>query len=41
MSPESVQKRLLQHPFQPFRLYLSDGATYEVRQPEMTLVLER
>ena len=41
MSPETIQKRLLQHPFQPFRVCLSDGATYEVRQPEMMLVLER
>lgn len=41
MTPESIQKRLLQHPFQPFRICLSDGATYEVRQPEMALILER
>ena len=41
MSPQTIQKRLLQHPFQPFRVYLSDGSTYEVRQAEMALVLER
>ena len=41
MSPESIQKRLLQHPFQPFRIDLSDGSAYEVRQAEMALVLER
>ena len=41
MSPESIQKRLLQHPFQPFRIFLSDGSAYEVRQAEMALVLER
>ena len=41
MSPQTIQKRLLQHPFQPFRICLSDGATYEVRQAEMALVLER
>ena len=41
MSPETVQKHLLQQPFQPFRVCLSDGATYEVRQPEMVLVLQR
>jgi hypothetical protein len=41
MSPDSIQKRLIQHPFQPFRVCISDGTTYEVRQPEMALVLER
>lgn len=41
MSPESIQKRLLKHPFQPFRVWLSDGSSYEVRQAEMALVLER
>ena len=38
---QTIQKRLLQHPFQPFRICLSDGSTYEVRQAEMVLVLER
>ena len=38
MSPETIQKRALQH---PFRLFLSDGATYDVRQPEMILVTRR
>jgi hypothetical protein len=41
MSPETIQKRVLQHPFQPFRLFLSHGATYDVRQPEMILVTRR
>lgn len=41
MSPESLQERLLQHPFEPFRVCLTDGATYEVRQPEMMLVTRR
>ena len=41
MSPETIQKRVLQHPFVPFRVFLSDGATYEVRQPEMILVTRR
>lgn len=25
-------------PFQPFRLYLSDGGTFEIRHPEMLMV---
>jgi hypothetical protein len=41
MSPETIQNRVLQHPFQPFRVCLSDGATYDVRQPEMILVTRR
>ena len=35
MTPETIQKHLLRQPFQPFRVCLSDGAAYEVRQPEM------
>jgi hypothetical protein len=41
MTPETIQKHLLYHPFQPFRICLSDGASYEVRQPEMVLVAQR
>ena len=41
MSPETIQKGVLHHPFQPFRVFLSDGAAYDVRQPEMILVMER
>jgi hypothetical protein len=41
MTPETIQKHLLHQPFQPFRVCLSDGATYEVRQPEMVLVMQR
>ncbi len=41
MTPDTIQKHLLHHPFQPFRVCLSDGATYEVRQPERMLVLQR
>jgi hypothetical protein len=40
MSPETIQKRVLEQPFQPFRIFLSDGAIHEVRQPEMILVLQ-
>ena len=41
MTADAIQKHVLRHPFQPFRVYLSDGAIYDVRQPEMVLVLER
>ena len=41
MTPEAIQKHLLHQPFRPFRVFLSDGAVYEVRQPEMVLVMRR
>jgi hypothetical protein len=41
MTPETVQKHLLQQPFRPFRVFLSDGAVYEVRQPEMVFIAQR
>ncbi len=41
MTPENVQKHVLRQPFRPFRIFLSDDAVYEVRQPEMVLVGER
>ena len=41
MTPETIQKQLLHQPFQPFRVFLSDGAAYDVLQPEMVLVLQR
>ena len=41
MTPETIQKQLLHQPFQPFRVHLSDGSAYEVRQPEMVLVMQR
>ena len=41
MTPETIQKHLLHHPFRPFRVCLSDGTSYEVRQPEMVFVAQR
>ncbi len=41
MTPEAIQKHLLRQPFRPFRVFLSDGAECEVRQPEMVLVMRR
>ena len=40
MTPQTIQKHLLHQPFQPFRVCLSDGAAYEVRQPEMVLIMQ-
>jgi hypothetical protein len=38
MRPEDIHQLLHKEPFQPFRLHLSNGRTYEVRHPELALV---
>ncbi len=39
MRPDDVLQLLRARPFQPFRISLSDGQEYEVRHPEMAMVL--
>jgi hypothetical protein len=38
MRPEDIREFLQHKPFQPFRLTLIDGRTYEVRHPELAMV---
>jgi hypothetical protein len=38
MRPDDNLRRLRRHPFQPIRLFLSDGGTYDIRHPELALV---
>jgi hypothetical protein len=38
MNPEEIRQRLQTQPFQPFRIYLSDGRSYDIRHPEMVFV---
>ena len=38
MRSEDIRDFLQRKPFQPFRLTLTDGRTYEVRHPEMAMV---
>jgi hypothetical protein len=38
MRPEDIHEFLQKKPFQPFRLTLTDGRTYEVRHPELAMV---
>jgi hypothetical protein len=38
MRPEDILELLRARPFEPFRVYLSDGAVYEVRHPDMAIV---
>jgi hypothetical protein len=40
MTTESFRTLLKQQPFRPFRLVMSSGESYEVRHPEMALLLK-
>ena len=41
MRAEEIQNHLRRQPFQPFRVYLSDGVFYDVRHPELMNVGRR
>jgi len=41
LRPDDVFQFLRKRPFEPFRIYLSDGTTYEVRHPDLVMVAER
>ncbi len=38
MRPEDILEILRSTPFEPFRVYLTDGAVYEIRHPDMAIV---
>jgi hypothetical protein len=38
MRPEDINRLLRRQPFQPFRVFLSNGRTYEVRHRELAAV---
>lgn len=38
MRSEDIREFLQRRPFQPFRLTLTDGRTYDVRHPELAMV---
>ena len=38
MRPEDILEILRSAPFEPFRVYLTDGAVYEIRHPDMAIV---
>lgn len=38
MRPKDILDLIQQRPFEPFRLYLSDDAVFEVRHPELAMV---
>ena len=38
MFPDDLLSHLRQRPFEPFRIQVSDGTTYDVRHPELVMV---
>ena len=38
MRPDDIRAFLQQKPFRPFRVTLTDGRSYEVRHPELSMV---
>jgi len=38
MRPEEILEHVRRRPFQPFRAFVSDGSSYDVRHPEMIFV---
>lgn len=38
MRPEDILELLRAQPFEPFRLYVSDGVSYDIRHPDMAIV---
>lgn len=41
MTPEAITEHLRAEPFVPCRIFLSDGASYDVRHPELVFILHR
>lgn len=41
MAPEELRDTLKQQPFEPFRLVMTDGASFEIRHPDLLWVGER
>jgi len=40
MSPNDLLKFTRRQPFEPFRLVVTDGTTYDIRHPEFCMVLQ-
>lgn len=41
MRAEEIRNHVRTQPFRPFRLYLSNGASYDVRHPELIYISRR
>jgi hypothetical protein len=38
MRSEDILEMMRPKPFEPFRIYMSDGATFDIRHPDMAIV---
>ena len=38
MSPVDLVQAIRKRPFEPFRILVSDGSTYDIRHPELVMV---
>ncbi|MHB1425404.1 MAG: hypothetical protein ACYC3I_19715 [Gemmataceae bacterium] len=41
MRQEELQEHARRHPFEPFRIVLTTGATYDIRHPDLIMVGQR
>ena len=41
MNAEQILAHLRKQPFRPFRIFMSDGSSFEVRHPELAIVERR
>lgn len=41
MNPDDLRDYVRRKPFEPFRLHLTDGSTFDIRHPEMILIARR
>ena len=41
MNAEQILNHLRKQPFEPFRIFMSDGSSHEVRHPELAIVRRR
>ncbi len=41
MRPEELRDLLRTRPFKPLRIHLTDGSQYDIRHPEMVIVLRQ
>ena len=41
MRPDSLLEQVKKQPFMPFRLHLTNGASFEIRHPELIYITQR
>jgi hypothetical protein len=41
MSPEQVRDTLRHQPFEPFRLVMTDGKSFDIRHPDLLMIGQR